>query len=236
MPLSLCLSLLLSPPQNKLTFNEIEGLKHKAYRELKDYREVFDMESSMGGEKQAIRLSQRIAGSKQRLVATIAGQKFLESGYDGTQAWIVSYPAKQYLLKKGPNGLYTAKYTAPKAEKGSEGSFNFVYNNGYNIQFIASPPLKVVTDAVVTLAGQPARKIIAKAVIKPNERYVTVTQWFYTDKWILKQFQIEGKGKESGKFGVVGVVTDSSFAAGTTPGQFKLDPKIVKGFKRQDGK
>ena len=247
MPVSALLPLLLIAPQTKPTFDQVEALKHKAYRALKDYREVIDIVVSGKAEQGAIRLSQRIAGPKQRLVAQVGGAKYLEAGHDGQNGWMISYPAKQYVLKSGRNELFYDRYEKPKYSKLSsddpkprtveegarKGDFNFVFDNGYNIRFVSNPPLKIVSDETALLEGAKTRKIVARAVIQAGKRYVEVTQWFYADKWIMRMFKVEGMGKEGGPFSVAGVVAESSFAAGSKDSLFRLDPKLVKGFTKK---
>lgn len=212
------------------TFDQIEANKHAAYRALADYREVIEMRVTGDGKTQVLTLQQRIQGPKQRLVALINGAKYLESGHDGAKGWAITHASKQYKLWTGPNANYASKYKAPDRKLAPVGDFNFLFDNGYNIRFTSNPPLKILSDSAATLDGKPARKIVAKAVIEEGKRFVQVTQWFYPDKWIMRRFDIEGKGKTSGVFKVEGRVLESSFAAASTPGMFRLDPKLVRGY------
>lgn len=212
------------------TFDQIEALKHTAYRQLADYREVIKIEVRGDGKTNVLTLQQRIQGPKQRLVALINGNKYLESGHDGVKGWAITHASKQYKLWQGANANYVSKYKPPDRKKDALGSFNFLFDNGYNIRFTSNPPLKVLSSTAAVLDGKPARKIVAKAVIEEGKRYIQVTQWFYPDKWIMRRFEIEGKGKTTGVFKVVGQVMESSFAAASAPGMFRLDPKLVRGY------
>ena len=223
--------LLLAAPQAKPTFDEIEALKHKAYRSLADYREVVEIDVRGGDQRQKLTIAQRIQGSKQRVVAMVNGQKYMESGHNGVSGWAITHPSKEYKIWQTANTNFTSPYIRPDHTKAPIGDFNFLFDNGYNIRFTANPPFKVISISMATFQNAPARKIVSQATIEAGKRYVKVTQWFYADKWLLKGFDIEGKGRQSGVFKASGRVKESSFAAQSTPGQFRLDPKLVRGYR-----
>lgn len=234
----------LLAPQSTPTFEQIEANKHKAYRELKDYREVMKIEI-LKPQRQVMVVGQRISGVKQRVTLTVAGVKVMESGHDGETGWAISHSTKEYLTNKGLNDLFFEKYVPPKLSKKNTddpsekapgeglrvGDFNFTFSNGYNVRFESNPPFKVISVGNATLDGKPAKKVVAKASLEGGKRYVQVVQWFYPDKWILRQFEITGQSKAAGSFKATGKVTESSFAANSTPGMFRMDPGLIRGYR-----
>lgn len=216
-------------PQARLSFDQIEELKHKAYRSLADFRESLVVEISAENQKRTWILTQRIQGAKLRLTLFVDGVKQIDVGHDGSKQFAILHPTKQYRVFSGPNRSYQSKFQKPDYSKSPVGDFSFNFQDGYNVRFMANPPLKVSSDSIVDLNGVPARKVVASTTVEPGKRYVTVTQYFYTDRWILRAFLVEGRGK-TGPFKIQGAA-QTTFAAASKPGMFKMDPNLVKGYK-----
>jgi membrane-associated protease RseP (regulator of RpoE activity) len=221
---SLAAALLQAPP----TFDQIEEYKHKAYRAEKDFRESLTVELSADGRTQLWTITQRLQGPKMRVHVIVEGEKQVDIGHDGTKMFAIFHPKKEYTTVSGKNEAFHAKYERPDYKKAPEGDFTFNFQDGYNVRFMANPPFKVMSRSTIELQGSPARKIVANATIEQGKRYVNVTQYFFMDKWILRGFVIEGRGK-NGPFKVVGSA-ETEFSASSTPGMFRLDPGLVKGY------
>lgn len=211
-----------SAQASNMSFAEIEGRKHAAYRQLTDYRDTMRISVQDGDDRpQILTIEQRIARERLYVKVTAGDTVVVEGGYDGARRWVVSHLERSYAATAGPHDWHAAPYRPLDYGRSNEPQFDMKFDNGYGVRFDCNPPLRVTSNSTVTLAGRPARLVVARAEVAPN-RFMEIKQWFETDRYILRRFEVEGRRANGRSLKIVGEVTNANQRAGLGTNDFRM--------------
>lgn len=218
-----------------ITYEEMEAKMHEAYRALTDYREVMAITITAAGQNQLLRIERLISGSRNRLKITVDGVDISDTGYDGMTAHAVLHPERLYQLRQGKNEEFETKYKPVDLSKEEDGYFNFVPQSVYGVRFEVKPPPKVISEETVKLDGVDLRKIVAESPKIAENDLLRMTFFFYVDKWIIKQFEVEARSRSGKAMQIKGIATEANFNAGLTQREFVFDVATVPGYRKVGG-
>lgn len=220
-------TLMLQSSTTPKTFEDLELDKITAYHNLKDFREEMDIE--VGDAK--IHRTTMMDGDRSHIICTLSDGTKMESVCDGIVGWAILHSQKQYFERKiDRNATFDPKQFLLKTVPDS---FNFNFNGGQPVQFALSPAFEITSVETIKDDGETLRKVVATSK-KPNGHYLTLTQWFLPDRWLVKRFTIDGVGND-GPIRGRGEATKLRFDAKYTSPDFALDSTLIQGYQKVEG-
>lgn len=228
MPTTIMILLLAAALLELPTWDEVSQAKHAAYRNLSDYFETWSVRILDENGEESFFFDRYIAGAKYRISLRRGTTFVLESGYDGTQQWMVLHEARVFSTREGPNEVFLRKWQPAAPDAVAKNSFRFNFTDGYDISFLSNPPLAVVSDEIEA----EVRKIRSQAKRSDTGATVTLTEWFRKDTWILARFDVEIVDGERELSRIEARIVNHSFEAKNPDARFNLPQAVQEGYRR----
>jgi hypothetical protein len=225
---------ILAGAQVPKTFEDLELAKIVAVHDLKNLKMEMTLPIPLNGELRDGHVDMLFSGDRRKCTISADGAVQMETIDNPPYHSVVVPPQKKYEEVKSDPPKDLAFDPKTHLLKTPQDEFRFQFESSGTVQFSPGPEFVLSQVEAVQEGTTKLRKIVAKATSKSTGHVLTVTQWFLSDKWILKKFTIDSQ-TDDGAISLRGEVTLLDFKATFKDADFVLDRSSIQGYEKVDG-
>jgi hypothetical protein len=180
-------------------------------------------ESQSAGEAVDSVAELRINGDLMSCQVMSSGQKAVDIVFDGTQTWEVNHQNQTYYHYSG--GSFHPRDYLPVTAAG--GTLKIGQNLPLLPLFLSYQPSPSLKSIELVKEGTEVYRKVEFGEKSKKGNSLTLTEWFFPDRWILKKATFRTSIGYSADF----IASNFNFSDKTPASEFKINPETLKGYK-----